>query len=258
MTTWMLKHRAVLAAGAVILVWFILLTGVLLPLLQTTAALNDAISREEAEWAALQTGVKMAAVSPRVGRVFRGPQALLAAARQANVSAVSVDAPKAGSEVYQISGEASLSAFADWLARLSRLSPGFNLSKVDLSVQTDGRLHFSLSTTGGNAEAESAAEPAWPVGNPFCHTASLDEALQAAAVPPLQRYPLSDVHWIGRARLGSVVYAVFALPGGVTVSATLGDAVGQVKARLLSVGPSQLTLQLQNGQVLSFKQSKEI
>lgn len=253
----MLKHRYPLAAGLVFLLWLTLLTGELLPLVYAADALEEENSRQAATWAALQAGVASAPVSPSRNQVFLGPQSLLKAAREAHLSSLSVDAPKAGNGVYQVSGEASISQFADWLMRLSRLSPRPDLTAADLRVQNDGRLHFVVSTMRGTADDSEPVEQGWPVGNPFCHIASLQEALQAAALSPLERYPLSDIRWIGRASVGSKSYVLFALPGGVTVSATHGDKVGQVKAVVLGFDDEHLKLRLPNGRVLSLKSEKE-
>lgn len=254
MTTWMHKHRVMLCVGALGLLWLVLVTGVLMPAMQTCDALTAEIQQQTSHLALLQRTTKPAVRPQQVGPLFLGPDVLLRAARQAGMSAVSVDDTK--TEGYQLSGEASVAAFALWLQLLAQAEVGVRFGKVDVSVQTDGRLHFTLTAS---QTGELAVEPdshAWPLGNPFCHTASLNEALLQAAIPPIQRYPLSDIHWIGRAVLSRVPYALLALPGGATVSVRVGETVSEAQARVVSVGAQVLLLRLANGQTLTLKQER--
>ena len=253
MTTWMHKHRFMLCVG-VLLLWLVLVTWVLMPAMQACDALTADIQQEVSHLALLQRTAKPAPRPQQVRPLFLGPDVLLRAARQAGVGAVSVDDAKA--EGYQLSGEVSVAAFALWLQLLSQAEVGVRFSKLDLSVQTDGHLHFVLIASAVGEPAGVLDNDAWPLGNPFCHTASLSEALLQAATPPIQRYPLSDIHWIGRAVLNGVPYALLALPGGATVSIGVGAKVSEVKASVVSVGTQTLLLRLANGSVLTLKQER--
>lgn len=254
MTTWMHKHRFMLCVSALVLLWLVLVTGVLMPAMQTCDTLTTDIQQQTSHLALLQRTAKTTALPPRSGPLFLGPDILLQAARQAGVSALSVSDAK--TEGYELSGEASVLALASWLQLLAQNEVGVRFSKVDLSVQTDGRLHFTLTAL---QTGESELEPdshTWPLGNPFCHAASLNEALLQAAIPPIQRYPLSDIHWIGRAVLNRVPYALLALPGGATVSVRVGEKVSEAQASVVSVGAQVLLLRLANGEMLSLKQER--
>lgn len=253
MTTWMRNHQSAIIIG-VLLVCLGLVVGVLVPAMQACDALVADIHQEESHLALLQNGATPRVLPRQAQPLFLGPDVLLRAARQAGLVAVNVDDAKA--EAYQLSGEASVSAFATWLELLSEASTAVTLSKVDLSVQENGQLHFVLiASQAGEASPDVVNHP-WPLGNPFCHTASLQEALAEAAVPPIQRYPLSDIHWIGRADLGHVPYVLLALPGGVTVSVQRGDFIGEARARLIGVSRDAVTLRLPDGQVTSLKQER--
>jgi hypothetical protein len=252
MTTWMRKQPVIMMG--LLLAWLSLVVGVLMPAMQTCDALTANIHRQENHLALLQSSAKTRVLPVQAQALFLGPDVLLRAARQAGLASVNVDDSK--SEGYQLSGEASVSAFAAWLQLLSETSTGVTLSKVDLSVQENGHLHFVLlASQVGESSPDLVSHP-WPLGNPFCHTASLQEALADAAVPPIQRYPLNDIHWIGRADLGRVPYVLLALPGGVTVSVKRGDFISEARARLVNVGRNVLTLRFPSGQVTTLKQER--
>ncbi|HEU5281448.1 MAG TPA: hypothetical protein VFU82_05685 [Gammaproteobacteria bacterium] len=252
MTTWMHKPEAIL--GGLLLVWLGLVVGVLMPAMQTCDSLAADIHQQASHLALLQRSAAPGGLPVRAQVLFLGPDVLLRAARQAGLASVNVDDAKAGG--YQLSGEASVSAFAAWLQLLSEADTGVTLSKVDLSVQADGRLHFVLLASEVGEASSLAVYHPWPLGNPFCHTASLQEALAEAAVPPIQRYPLSDIHWIGRAKLGRVPYVLLALPGGVTVSVSRGDFIGEARARVVGLSRDTITLRLPDGQVRTLKQER--
>lgn len=252
--TWMHKHRFILGVGALVLLWLMLVTGVLMPAMEWCDVLTANIQQQANHLALLQRTAQPASLPARVGLLFLGPDVLLQTARQAGVNHLGVDDEKA--EGYQLSGEASVSVFASWLQALSSAGVGVRFSKVDLTVQTDGHLHFTLTALQTGEPDGVPSGSVWPLGNPFCHVASLNEALLQAAVPLIERYPLSDIHWIGRAVLGGVPYALLALPGGTTVTVGVGAKVGEVKASVMRVDAHLLLLRLASGQIIRLKQER--
>lgn len=254
MTAWMHKHGQVACLSAALAVCLMLVVGVLLPSMQTCDALNKDIQQQASHLALLQSRAKTAVFSPRVGPLFSGPDALLRAARRVGITALSVNALK--DEGYQLSGEASVSALAAWLQVLAQTHQGLSLASVDLSVQNNGRVHFVFTAVQTGEFEGAVASAAWPIGNPFCHVASLNEALVQATVPLIRRYPLSDIHWVGQAVLNHQAYVFLALPGGVTVSAKVGDVVSEVQASIVNISVNKLQLRLPNGRNFILKQER--
>jgi hypothetical protein len=154
--------------------------------------------------------------------------------------------------IFHLAAEATLTHVVMWLHALSLLDAGVNFSSLDIQTEGNGELRINMNMSLGH-DVGDAAWLAFPLGNPFCHAISLEEAKSLAAVSLLARYPLADIQFIGLGVSHKKQFGLVMLPGGATMSVSVGDAVGQESAVLASLSVRVMRLKMPTGQYVSKK-----
>lgn len=183
-----------------------------------------------------------------------GWEPILKAARDNGVSILQFEttSQRKTNLIFHLVAEASLTHVAAWLHALSLLEVGVNFSSLDIQTEVNGELRMNMNVSLGH-DISSAAWPAFPIGNPFCHAISLEEAKSLAEIPLLARYPLADIQFIGLGVSHKKRFGLLRLPGGATMSVSVGDAVGQESAVLASLTAHVMRLKMPTSYYVSKK-----
>lgn len=141
--------------------------------------------------------------------------------------------------------ESNLMRWMAWLKTVAQLETSLRFLSLDMQTEANGQLRMNARITLTH-ESETVAWPALPIGNPFCHAVSLQEANQLSRIPLLLRYPIADIQFIGTGESKRQQFGLVKFPGGATASVSVGDHMGLESATLVQFSSHEMHLKLLN------------